>query len=141
MRSRQSTGNIVRMWHLVKHNQFQCIRPVIVAVDLAHDCLMNVLVLWHSMTIEILLKVRLHTSSDDWKFEPDSKTTRLNNIYIPRILSDFDVGFQYKRAVKSNRILDWVKNRYCDRSSGHNERVLGYFRTSEIDEKLAVPNE
>ena len=36
---------------ILKHDQFQCISPVIVAVDLSHDCLigMNVLVLWPTM--------------------------------------------------------------------------------------------
>ena len=80
---------------MLKHDQFQCISPVIVAVDLAHDCLigMNVLVLWPTMrdAIEVLLKARQHNSNDNRKFESDSKATRLNNICLPRILADFNI--------------------------------------------------
>ena len=48
---------------LIKHKEFQCLSPVIIAVDLAHDCLisMNVLVMWSTMSdaIDVLMKARL----------------------------------------------------------------------------------
>ena len=80
---------------MLRHDQFNCISPVIVAVDLAHDCLigMNVLVLWPKMrnAIDVLLKVRLQSKNADPKFETDNQAKRLNNICLPRILTDFNV--------------------------------------------------
>ena len=91
---------------MLKHDQFQCISPVIVAVNLANDCLigMNALVLWPTMrdAIEVLLKARQHNSNDDRKFESDSKATRLNNICLTRILADFNIDrFKSKDQLKA----------------------------------------
>ena len=91
---------------MLRHDRFNCISPVIVAVDLAHDCLigMNVLVFWPTMrnAIEVLLKARLQSTNVDPKFESDTQATRLNNICLPRILSDFDVGrFSMKEPFKA----------------------------------------
>ena len=91
---------------MLRHDQFNCISPVIVAVDLAHDCLigMNVLVLWPTMrnAIEVLLKARLQSANVDPKFESDTQATRLNNICLPRIMSDFDLDrFSMKEPVKA----------------------------------------
>ena len=69
---------------MLRHDQFNCISPVIVAVDLAHDCLigMNVLVLWPTMrnAFDVLLKARLQSKNANPKFEADTQATRLNNI-------------------------------------------------------------
>ena len=87
---------------MLRHDQFNCISPVIVAVDLAHDCLigMNVLVLWPKKrnAIDVLLKVRLQSKNADPKFEADTQATRLNNICLPRILTDF--AFESDRVPK-----------------------------------------
>ena len=81
---------------LIKHKEFQCLSPVIIAVDLAHDCLigMNLLVMWPTMrdAIHVLIKARLSDEKKNSRFEPDSTATRLNNICLPRILSNFDFG-------------------------------------------------
>ena len=61
-----------------------------------NDCLigMNVLVIWPTMkdAIDVLMKARFGGKEKNSRFEPDSNATRLNNICLPRILSNFDFG-------------------------------------------------
>jgi hypothetical protein len=68
---------------IIKHKEFQCLSPVIIAVDLAHDCLigMNVLVMWPTMknAIDVLMKARIGEEDNDSRFKSDSTATRLNN--------------------------------------------------------------
>ena len=79
----------------LRHEQFMCVSPVIVAVDLAHDCLigMNVLVLWPTMkdAIDVLMKARPEVEDSGQMFVPKSSATRLNNICLPKIASNFDI--------------------------------------------------
>ena len=92
---------------LIKHKEFQCLSPVIIAEDLAHDCLigMDVLVMWPTMrdAIDVLMKARLGDKERNSGFKSDSTATRLNNVCRPRILSNFDFGMlsMLKQSLRS----------------------------------------
>ena len=81
---------------MIKQKEFQCLRPVIIAVDPAHDCLIgiNVLVILAKMrdVIDVLMKARLSDKEKNSRYKSDSIATRLNNVCLPRILSNFDFG-------------------------------------------------
>ena len=65
---------------------------------------MNVLVLWSTMrnAIDVLLKARLQSKNADPKFEADTQATRLNNICLPRVLTDFNVDlFSTREPLKA----------------------------------------
>ena len=113
---------------LLKHDKFECVSPVIVAVDLAHDCLigMNVLMLWPTIREAIEVLMRANTVKDKIVlFDPDSRTTRLNNACLPRILSDFDIermrpnvnAIQYNREATQSTPVDQDSMNLRDKTS------------------------
>ena len=80
----QVMNTIVECNVMIKHREFQCLSdhtsPVIIAVDLAHDCLigMNVLVMWPTMrdAIDVLMKARIGDNERNPRFKSDSTATR-----------------------------------------------------------------
>ena len=89
----------------LKHDDFKCITPVILAKGLAHECMigMNMFVRWLAMKEErrVLLKRQPEDESDNSSLSQNPEIARLNNICLPRIRADFD----FKNKILSKRPL------------------------------------
>ena len=99
------------------HADFQCISPVIVASNLAHDCLigMNVLTKWPTMNNAINVLRRVKINKIDSNFNPSLTSTRLHNICLPKLLienrtEEFDRKIVVKTDDTFGSKLLWIEN-------------------------------
>ena len=92
----------------LEHEEFRCVTPVIVAMGLAHECLigMNVLVRWPTMkeAIRVLTQNGQHARREVEGLSHDPKIARLHNICLPRIFADD--GFKHRHLLKKSHEND-----------------------------------
>ena len=91
---------------LLEHRGSNCVSSVIVAKNLAHECLlgMNVLTKWPVTkdAIEVLLTASGNKANDKYKcLDTNVKAVRLHNICIPEILREDFIETTYEfKAIK-----------------------------------------
>ena len=94
----------------LKHHDFQCITPVIVAKGLANECLigMNVLVRWPAMkeAIRVLLNRQPENERDSISWSKNPQIARLNNICLPRFMANSELKSKLFSRPTTTKVLE-----------------------------------